>query len=139
MTDYSVTSTTFVECVIFALVNTHTVTCFVITDNDTAFIECDLLGNANVIACPNDLVWDQSRLSCVYRFSVAGSGTGTSTGTGSGTSTGTGSGTSTGTGSGTDSGTGSGTGKHKINSSLNSKAPLHYCVYLPSLIFHTNT
>jgi len=75
--------------------------------DNTKFIECDLLGHPNVLPCPSGLVWDESRLSCVYDFSVNGGTTGTGTGsTGTG-STGTGTG-STGTGS---TGTGTGTGK----------------------------
>lgn len=51
------------------------------------FIECDLLGNANILSCPSGLVWEQSRLSCVYDIGTdnvvpnpAGTGTGTGTG-----------------------------------------------------------
>lgn len=57
---------------------------FFISGDDTKFIECDMLGHANVLPCPDGLVWDESRLSCVYKFTVPGSGTGTGTGTGTG-------------------------------------------------------
>nr|XP_022296763.1 uncharacterized protein LOC111106396 [Crassostrea virginica] len=55
------------------------------------FIECDLLGNANILSCPSGLVWEQSRLSCVYDIgtdNVVPNPGGTGTGTGSGTGTG---------------------------------------------------
>ncbi|XP_061179258.1 uncharacterized protein LOC133187884 [Saccostrea echinata] len=63
------------------------------------FIECDLLGNANILNCPSGLVWEQSRLSCVYDIgtdNVVPNPAGTGTGSGTGMGTGTGSGTGTG-------------------------------------------
>ncbi|KAL4225899.1 hypothetical protein ACF0H5_013887 [Mactra antiquata] len=83
---------------------------FAVSGDDTKFIECDMLGHANILPCPDGLVWDESRLSCVYSFTVGGGSTGTGTGTTTGTGTGTGTGTSTGTGTGTTTGTGTGTG-----------------------------
>ncbi|XP_062568542.1 uncharacterized protein LOC134230718 [Saccostrea cucullata] len=41
---------------------------FAIAGDTHKFIECDLLGNANQLTCPSLLVWDQTRLSCVYSF-----------------------------------------------------------------------
>ncbi|XP_069138969.1 peritrophin-1-like [Argopecten irradians] len=41
---------------------------FAISGSPNQFIECDLNGNANILTCPSNLVWDQSRLSCVYAF-----------------------------------------------------------------------
>jgi len=32
------------------------------------FIECSQNGQANVLTCPSQLIWDESRLSCVYTF-----------------------------------------------------------------------
>ena len=43
---------------------------FIVATDKTKFIECDLNGNANVLTCPSQLVWDQSRLSCVYNFQL---------------------------------------------------------------------
>ncbi|KAK3587560.1 hypothetical protein CHS0354_004849 [Potamilus streckersoni] len=50
---------------------------FAVTGDETRFIECDLLGHANVLMCPSGLVWNESRLSCVYKFATSGTGTGT--------------------------------------------------------------
>ncbi|WAR26735.1 hypothetical protein MAR_012439, partial [Mya arenaria] len=50
------------------------------TNDNTKFIECDMLGHPNVLPCPSGLVWDEGRLSCVYNFNV-NVGTG-NTGTG---------------------------------------------------------
>ena len=43
---------------------------FIVATDKTKFIECDLNGNANVLTCPSQLVWDQTRLSCVYNFQL---------------------------------------------------------------------
>ena len=80
---------------------------FVLGDN-TKFIECDMMGHANVLPCPTGLVWSEQQLACVYPFNTGAGGSGTGTGTSTGTG-GTGTGTSTGTG-GTGTGTGTGTG-----------------------------
>jgi len=56
--------------------------CFYISDDANKFIECDMLGHANVLPCSTGLVWNESRLSCVYTFDGTGSSTGTGTGTG---------------------------------------------------------
>lgn len=45
---------------------------FAISTDKTQFIECDLNGHANVLTCPAQLEWDQSRLSCVYKFTNTG-------------------------------------------------------------------
>jgi hypothetical protein len=55
--------------------------------DETKFIECDMLGHPNVLPCSSGLVWNESRLSCVYKFQGSGSGS-TGTGTGTGTVTG---------------------------------------------------
>lgn len=34
------------------------------------FIECDLVGNANILVCPSNLVWDETILSCAYSFTA---------------------------------------------------------------------
>ena len=41
---------------------------FAIAGDNKNFIECDLNGDAHVLPCPPELVWDESRLSCVYVF-----------------------------------------------------------------------
>ncbi|XP_045165186.1 period circadian protein-like [Mercenaria mercenaria] len=74
---------------------------FAVKGDDTKFIECDMLGHANVLPCSSGLVWNEGRLSCVYKF--VGSG-GSGTGTGGISTGGTGTGTVTGTGTGTGSG-----------------------------------
>nr|AYK39577.1 peritrophin [Ruditapes philippinarum] len=78
---------------------------FAVKGDETKFIECDMLGHPNVLPCSSGLVWNESRLSCVYKFQGSGSGS-TGTGTGTGTVTG-GTGGTTGTGTGTG-GTGTG-------------------------------
>ncbi|XP_056001468.1 uncharacterized protein LOC125655554 [Ostrea edulis] len=51
------------------------------------FIECDLLGNAKILDCPNGLLWEQRTLSCVYELgtNVTDHNSGTRIGTGSDT------------------------------------------------------
>ncbi|XP_052057750.1 uncharacterized protein LOC127698375 [Mytilus californianus] len=41
---------------------------FSVATDSHQFIECDLNGNANVLTCPSQLLWDENRLSCVYQF-----------------------------------------------------------------------
>jgi len=41
---------------------------FSIAGDNKNFIECDLNGDAHVLPCPPELVWDETRLSCVYVF-----------------------------------------------------------------------
>jgi len=43
---------------------------FALAGSKVQFIECDQLGKMNVLDCPGGLVWEQSRLSCVYQVSV---------------------------------------------------------------------
>ncbi|XP_060076430.1 uncharacterized protein LOC132556055 [Ylistrum balloti] len=74
---------------------------FSVADDITKFIECDMLGHPNILDCPAGLVWQESRLSCVFQIGTVLPGAG-SAGTGSGN---TGSGTGTGSG---NTGTGSG-------------------------------
>ncbi|XP_033744939.1 uncharacterized protein LOC117330621 [Pecten maximus] len=75
---------------------------FSVANDITKFIECDLLGHPTILACPDSLVWQESRLSCVFQIGTVLPANG-NTGTGSG-NTGSGSGnTGTGTGTGTGS------------------------------------
>ncbi|XP_021371020.1 uncharacterized protein LOC110461719 [Mizuhopecten yessoensis] len=74
---------------------------FSVANDITQFIECDLLGHPTILDCPSGLVWQESRLSCVFQIGTVLPGSG-STGAGNG-NTGTGSGSS-GTGSGSGSG-----------------------------------
>ena len=45
-------------------------TYFSVPNDDTHFIECGAGGDANILPCPDLLVWDETRLSCVYKFEV---------------------------------------------------------------------
>ena len=40
---------------------------FSVTGNNKQFIMCDQNGNAQILTCPGQLVWDQSRQSCVIQ------------------------------------------------------------------------
>ncbi|XP_052780516.1 uncharacterized protein LOC128217414 [Mya arenaria] len=39
---------------------------FSVANSNKQFIQCDAAGNARVITCPDQLIWDQNRQSCVY-------------------------------------------------------------------------
>ncbi|XP_052780524.1 uncharacterized protein LOC128217421 [Mya arenaria] len=39
---------------------------FSVANSNKQFIQCDAVGNARVITCPDQLIWDQNRQSCVY-------------------------------------------------------------------------
>lgn len=45
---------------------------FPVSGDKTKFIECDLAGNPQTLACPNGLLWDQGMLSCVYPIVATG-------------------------------------------------------------------
>ncbi|XP_012935252.1 peritrophin-1-like [Aplysia californica] len=45
---------------------------FAIATDKNKFIECDLAGNPNVLACPTGLFWEQGLLSCVYPLNAGG-------------------------------------------------------------------
>ena len=65
---------------------------FAYPNDNTKFIECDLLGKAMVLQCQAGLVWNQQRLSCVYDIVPGGVQTTlppVTTGTATGTNTGT--------------------------------------------------
>ncbi|WAR24949.1 hypothetical protein MAR_010653 [Mya arenaria] len=39
---------------------------FSVANSNKQFIQCDAAGNARVITCPDQLIWDQNRQSCIY-------------------------------------------------------------------------
>ncbi|WAR24945.1 hypothetical protein MAR_010649 [Mya arenaria] len=39
---------------------------FSVANSNKQFIQCDAAGNARVITCPDRLIWDQNKQSCVY-------------------------------------------------------------------------
>ncbi|XP_052780489.1 uncharacterized protein LOC128217390 [Mya arenaria] len=42
--------------------------CFNVYTSDKQFIQCAAAGNGRVITCPDQLIWDQNRQSCVFAF-----------------------------------------------------------------------
>ncbi|XP_069142451.1 uncharacterized protein [Argopecten irradians] len=70
---------------------------FSVANDITKFIECDMLGHPTILDCPDGLVWQESRLSCVFQIGTvlpangntgAGSAGSGNTGTGSGSTDG---------------------------------------------------
>ena len=56
--------------------------------DNTKFIECDQIGNARVLTCASQMVWDQNRQSCVFPLQSGVLIQPGTTGTGAGTPTG---------------------------------------------------